>query len=130
SGADDYLVKPLSSRELVARVDGAVRLARAARETARGEQEHFRELSGRLVEVQEGERRQLSTELHDRTSPQLAAIQINLKMLGHLLRDRESEDIAALLDDTVHLIGETTAGIREISSDLRPAVLDDGGLLP
>ena len=94
------------------------------------QQRRFRELSSRLVDVQEAERRQLSTELHDRTSPQLAAIQINLRMLANLLRDRETEDIGALLDDTVHLIGDTTVSIREISSDLRPAVLDDGGLLP
>jgi signal transduction histidine kinase len=130
AGADDYLVKPLSSRELVARVDGAVRLARLRRETARREQERFRELSGRLVEVQEAERRQLSAELHDRTSPQLAAIQINLGMLNRLLSTRETEDVRALLDDTVALIADTTVGIREISSNLRPTVLDDGGLLP
>src|SRR4029077_12805503 len=122
SGADDYLVKPLSSRELVARVDGAVRLARAARETARGEQEHFRELSGRLVEVQEAERRQLSAELHDRTSPQLAAIHINLEMVNTLLGERATEDVRALLDDTAGLIADTTLGIREISSNLRPTV--------
>jgi PAS domain S-box-containing protein len=100
-------------------------------ETERAEQEkRFRDLSGRLVEVQEAERRQLSTELHDRTSPQLAAIQINLRMLANQLRGRETEDVGALLDDTVHLIADTTVSIREISSDLRPAVLDDGGLLP
>jgi PAS domain S-box-containing protein len=100
-------------------------------ETERAEQEkQFRNLSSRLVEVQEAERRQLSAELHDRTSPQLAAIQINLKMLGTVLGAREPEDVRALLDDTAHLIADTTVGIREISSNLRPAVLDDGGLLP
>jgi signal transduction histidine kinase len=130
AGADDYLVKPLSGRELVARVDGAVRLARLRRETARREQERFRELSGRLVEVQEAERRQLSAELHDRTSPQLAAIHINLEMLNKLLGARATEDVRALLDDTGGLIADTTLGIREISSNLRPTVLDDGGLLP
>ena len=130
AGADDYLVKPLSGRELVARVDGAVRLARLRRETARREQERVRELSGRLVEVQEAERRGLSAELHDRTSPQLAAIQINLAMLNTLLGGRETEDLRALLDDTAGLVADTTIGIREISSNLRPTVLDDGGLLP
>jgi signal transduction histidine kinase len=80
--------------------------------------------------VQEAERRQLSAELHDRTSPQLAAIQINLRMLGNVLGAGETEDVRALLDDTVHLIADTTASIREISSNLRPTVLDDGGLLP
>ena len=130
AGADDYLVKPLSGRELVARVDGAARLARLRRETARREQERFRKLSGRLVEVQEAERRQLSAELHDRTSPQLAAIHINLQMLNNLLGARETEDVRALLDDTAGLIADTTLGIREISSNLRPTVLDDGGLPP
>jgi PAS domain S-box-containing protein len=100
-------------------------------EAERAEQEQrFRDLSSRLLEVQEAERRQLSMELHDRTSPQLAAIQINLKMLGNMPGVRETEDVRALLDDTVHLIADTTASIREISSNLRPAVLDDGGLLP
>jgi len=39
AGADDYLVKPFSARELRARVDGAVRLARQRRLAARREQE-------------------------------------------------------------------------------------------
>uniref|UniRef100_UPI0025D69380 ATP-binding protein n=1 Tax=uncultured Caulobacter sp. TaxID=158749 RepID=UPI0025D69380 len=39
AGADDYLVKPFSARELRARVDGAVRLARQRREAARREQD-------------------------------------------------------------------------------------------
>jgi PAS domain S-box-containing protein len=100
-------------------------------ETERAEQEkRFRDLSGRLVEVQEAERRELSAELHDRTSPQLAAIQINLNMLRNMLRTHETEDVRALLDDTVGLIADTTVSIREISSNLRPTVLDDGGLLP
>jgi PAS domain S-box-containing protein len=100
-------------------------------ETERAEQQkRFRDLSRRLMEVQEAERRKLSTELHDRTSPGLAAIQINLTMLNNLLSTRGTEDIGALLDDTAGLIADTTVSIREISSNLRPTVLDDGGLLP
>ena len=34
AGADDYLVKPFSARELIARVEGAMRMARLRRETA------------------------------------------------------------------------------------------------
>jgi len=34
AGADDYLVKPFSARELIARVDGAVKLARLRKEAA------------------------------------------------------------------------------------------------
>jgi DNA-binding response OmpR family regulator len=38
SGADDYLVKPFTSRELVARVEGVFRLSRLRREAAESEQ--------------------------------------------------------------------------------------------
>jgi len=100
-------------------------------ESERAEQEErFRNLSRRLVQAQETERRLLSTELHDQTSPNLAAIKINLKMLGDLLQTHDSEDIRALLEDTAGLVAESTMTIREISSNLRPTVLDDGGLLP
>ncbi|KRA66350.1 PAS domain S-box protein [Caulobacter sp. Root655] len=39
AGADDYLVKPFGARELRARVDGAVKLARQRREAAKREQD-------------------------------------------------------------------------------------------
>ena len=39
AGADDYMVKPFGARELMARVDGAIRLARMRRQAARREQE-------------------------------------------------------------------------------------------
>jgi signal transduction histidine kinase len=60
----------------------------------------------------------------------LAAIRINLNMLRTQLSTRQTEDVTALLDDTVGLIADTTTSIREIASNLRPTVLDDGGLLP
>ena len=39
AGADDYIVKPFGVRELLARIDGAVRLARMRRQVAQREQE-------------------------------------------------------------------------------------------
>jgi len=100
-------------------------------ETERFEQEkRLGDLSRRLVEVQEDERKKLSTELHDRASPGLGAMQINLKMLRSNLAAGTHEDMLAVLDDTAALLAETTVSIREISANLRPTVLDDGGLRP
>ena len=48
AGADDYLVKPFSARELVARVGGAIALARARQETVtalRESEERFRHMA-------------------------------------------------------------------------------------
>src|SRR5512135_935381 len=44
AGADDYVMKPFGARELVARVDGAVRPARVRREAARRHQPDFESL--------------------------------------------------------------------------------------
>lgn len=86
------------------------------------------ELSRHLVTLQEGSRRRLSGELHDRTSPNLAAIRINLDILAGALPADQASDLHARLEDTRALIEDTAASIREICSDLRPAVLDYAGL--
>lgn len=44
AGADDYLVKPIGARELVARVDGAIRLARLRQQIAQRQQADFESL--------------------------------------------------------------------------------------
>lgn len=85
------------------------------------------ELSRHLVVVQESARRRLSGELHDRTSPNLAAIEVNLDTIATLLAG-QSPILLARLEDVRALIEDTTASIREICSDLRPPVLDYAGL--
>lgn len=87
-------------------------------------------LSRRLLAVQEEERRRLSAELHDRTSPNLSALSIMLRTAEQQGPLAGAEERAALLEDARALLDDTTASIREISAELRPPVLDYGGLLP
>jgi PAS domain S-box-containing protein len=54
AGADDYIIKPFSARELVARVAGALALARARREALRREQELRAETTDVLESIAEG----------------------------------------------------------------------------
>jgi PAS domain S-box-containing protein len=86
------------------------------------------ELSRHIVAVQESARRRLSGELHDRTSPNLAAIAVNLDIMAAGLQDAPSAMLAERLADVRALIEDTAASIREICSDLRPPVLDYAGL--
>jgi signal transduction histidine kinase len=91
---------------------------------------HLAALSHRLISVQEDERRRLSAELHQRTSPNMAALDINLRSLaGNLPPDVDSEALM-LLDDAAALLADTADSLREVSADLRPPVLDYAGLLP
>ena len=88
------------------------------------------ELSHRLVAVQEDERRRLAGELHDRASPNLAAIKITLKTLAGALPVQVLAEADTCLADAQALVDDTTAGIREICAELRPTVLDYAGLIP
>ena len=87
-------------------------------------------LSRRLVTAQEKGRRELSAALHDQTSPNLAALDINLNLIAKLIPENRPPLVADLLEDTKALLKDTNLSIREICSELRPPVLDYAGLVP
>jgi PAS domain S-box-containing protein len=88
----------------------------------------LRVLSQRLVEVQEDERRALARELHDRVGQTLAALNINLIIINSQLSPDAAQQIGTRLNDSMKLVAETIALVRDVMTDLRPAVLDDYGL--
>lgn len=87
-------------------------------------------LSRRLVAVQEENRRRLARELHDRTSPNLAAIGINMDVAELALKEKDWNAISLRMSDNRGLIEDTAASIRDICADLRPPALDYAGLVP
>lgn len=91
---------------------------------------HIEDMSRRLVQAQEQSRRRFSRELHDRTSPNLAALRINLDIIAMASPiEHGTQDFADRVADTLALIEDTTISIREICAELHPPVLDIGGLL-
>jgi signal transduction histidine kinase len=84
-------------------------------------------LSRRIVSVQEEERRRLAMELHDRTGGNLAAIQLNLKIIANSIPDHQSSEVE-LMKETSSLLSDTIVSIREFCVELRPAILIYGGL--
>lgn len=85
-------------------------------------------LSRRLVEVQEEERRAIARELHDRVGQTLAALNINLIIMNGQLLEDSKQRIGSRLEDSMHLVAEAISLVRNVMTDLRPAVLDDYGL--
>jgi PAS domain S-box-containing protein len=81
-----------------------------------------------LVATQEKLRQQFSSELHDRTSPNLAAIAINLKVIASEILPESNICFLECMEDTLALIADTTLSIREICTDMRPPLLDYAGL--
>jgi PAS domain S-box-containing protein len=86
----------------------------------------LRALTAQLQSVREEERTRLARELHDRLGQALTAIRIDLAALKSApARDRPSPRIDAILG----LVDETIRAVRKISTELRPGILDDLGLV-
>ena len=84
------------------------------------------QLSTRMVRQYEDERRRLSRELHDETAQVFSAVKMQLEALRSMLAPNAS----ARLDRLLALVDTGIASIRQVTSALRPSLLDDLGLLP
>ena len=100
-----------------------------AEETLRRYAEQLRVLTARLANAEEGERRRLAQELHDRVGQNLTALSINLNIVRDLLSPELAVRIGPRLEDSLELVSETMEHIRDVMAELRPPVLDDYGLL-
>jgi PAS domain S-box-containing protein len=88
--------------------------------------ERLKFLSRRLMEVQEAERRNIALELHDEIGQVLTGLKLSLEMGTRL----PPEEVGESLAQARLLVNELMARVRKLSLDLRPAMLDDLGLLP
>ncbi len=88
----------------------------------------FFALLSKALEAQEREKTLLAQELHDKIGDPLAAMRFSLQ--GRL--DRMAKNPippGALLEDAVSMIQHILENVREISTNLRPPVLDHLGIL-
>jgi two-component system sensor histidine kinase UhpB len=89
----------------------------------------LRALSQRLMDVEEAERRSINRELHDSIAQNLSALQVNLVTLRMELAASASAATQARIDDAQALLEDTSTRVRDVMAELRPAALDDFGLL-
>ncbi len=83
-------------------------------------------LASRMVRQHEEERLRLSRELHDESAQVFAAIKLQLGMV----RESTAPDNRAKLDKAEELVSTGIRSIRAAARELRPALLDDLGLIP
>lgn len=93
------------------------------------EAENIRRISGALLQIQEEERKKIARDLHDHIGQDLAAIKISLGMSKIRLPAREAA-ARTEIEETVRLVDKAIGDVRSLSSSLRPASLDELGLVP
>ena len=87
----------------------------------------LQELSAKLLQAQDEERRHLAHELHDSTSQVLTAIQLNLSMMLDS-KEQIPDNLRGHLSETVALTNQVIGEVRAVSHLLHPPLLDEAGL--
>lgn len=87
----------------------------------------LRELSARLLQVRDEERRRIARELHDSVGQLLAALSMNIAALN---RDPQllPPEVAKRAAESMNLLDEANREIRTMSHLLHPPLLDEVGL--
>jgi PAS domain S-box-containing protein len=114
--------------ELENRVEDRTAELRSANKALLESRGRLQVLSQRLVEVQEQERHALARELHDRVGQSLTALNLNLTIINDQLSNSKTQ-VNSRLVDSIKLVSEMIAIVRDVMSDLRPVVLDEYGLV-
>jgi signal transduction histidine kinase len=156
AGADDYLVKPFTARELLARVGAHLKMARVRNEAAERERrlraevelartqvleekvqertaelqqarESLRTLNHELLLAQEEERRRLALDLHDGAGQWLVALKWKLGSLPAQVRDQGGPLVQGL-SDSLKLLDSLSQELRTVSHLLHPPLLEQAGL--
>ncbi len=151
AGAVDYVTKPLDQQEVLARIRIHLRqrdltlslqeknqLLETSSQVERSrlfdainqQREQLRALNQKLTQAQEAERQQLARELHDELGQALTAITINLTTVAQELPSGCAPGLSDRLQEAIALANQTLEQVRELSFNLRPAMLDDLGLGP
>lgn len=89
--------------------------------------EHIRQLSFRLLKLQDDERRRFARELHDSAGQTLAAIAINLVQINREIKKHVPE-LSTTLQETAELVQQLIREVRTTSYLLHPPLLDETGL--
>ncbi len=90
----------------------------------------LQDLSSRLVQVQESERRAIARELHDEVGQSVSGLLLGIGNVAATLSRVQHDATLSQLDDLRHLAERTVASVRNLSLLLRPSMLDDLGLVP
>lgn len=155
AGADDYLIKPFSARELLARISARLEITRLQVEgeqlyrdlaeslekqvkirTGELEQrtgelmkqsEDIRNLSAQLLQIQDEERRRIARELHDSAGQTLAVLAMTLAQLAQEANVK-APGISHQAEASERIVQQLQQEIRTASYLLHPPLLDENGL--
>ena len=98
-------------------------------ENSRQMQEQLRQLSHQALQAQEDERKRISRELHDVIAQTLTGINVRLSLLQKE-NCTTTQELREKIAQTQQVVAQSVDTVHRFARDLRPAMLDDLGLIP
>jgi len=102
---------------------------RKAEEELKTSYKSIRTLTSHLQNIREEERTHIAREIHDELGQQLTVLKMDISWLKKKIADSAEDIVMQRMNDILELLNETVNSVRRISSDLRPSLLDDLGLV-
>jgi PAS domain S-box-containing protein len=121
-----FSMRAIPEFSLEGAVESVMTITEDVTDRLRSEQELV-QLTVKLFDIQDQERRRIARELHDGTAQNLFAISINLQRLGQL--DPANEEVKQLIAECQMLGDQSLGEIRTLSYLLHPPLLDQAGLV-
>jgi PAS domain S-box-containing protein len=90
--------------------------------------EQLRKLSAHLQEIREEERAHIAREIHDELGERLTGIRLDISWIQSELA-RNNLQVTDRFPALIQLVDDTIKTVRKISTELRPSILDDFGLV-
>ena len=104
-----------------------------AQEALRESEEKLRALAARLHNAREEESIRIAREIHDELGQAMTGLKMDLVWLGKQLGNPKSDvlpkELLERINGMARITDDTIKSVRRISSDLRPGILDDLGLV-
>ncbi len=129
-GASDYLVKDEITPNLLERsIRYAMNWRRTEKELIQS-QKQLKNLSAKLIEAQEEERRKISQEIHDSLGQFLTSIPFALEQsLMKLEAGHHIEECKKSVQHIVNMVNQMEVEVQQIQKQIRPPLLDIFGVI-
>jgi two-component system sensor histidine kinase UhpB len=88
----------------------------------------IRKLTEHLQNIREEEKAQMAREIHDELGQQLAVLKMDISWINKKIGIQD-ESVKTRMKNLLVMLDETVKSVRRISSELRPGLLDDLGLI-